>query len=165
MIKAGAHTYIPDDIECYEGVELTFGNYCSIGARMKIYSGLHPIIEHPKTVSQFPFNEVWESDYPTCKRDGKVTIGHDVWIATDVSILEGVTIGNGAYIGAGSVVTKDVDDYAFVAGNPARVKSYRFDFLMVDRLLEIAWWNWSEDKIKQAIPDMKNINLFIEKYG
>jgi maltose O-acetyltransferase len=55
----------------------------------------------------------------------KVTIGDDVWIGTRVIILPGVNIGKGSIIGAGSVVTKDVPDYAVVAGVPAKVIKYR----------------------------------------
>ena len=50
-----------------------------------------------------------------------VTIQNDVWIGANVIILPGVTIGEGAIIGAGSVVTKDVEEYTIVAGNPAKV--------------------------------------------
>ena len=56
---------------------------------------------------------------------GGIVIGSDVWIAGNCSINDGVKIGNGAVIGAGSVVTKDVEDYAIVAGNPAKLLRYR----------------------------------------
>ena len=48
-------------------------------------------------------------------------IENDVWIGTDAIILRGVHIGNGAVIGANSVVTKDVPDFAIVAGVPAKI--------------------------------------------
>ena len=51
----------------------------------------------------------------------KVTISDDVWIGTRAIILPGVTIGKGVIVGAGAVVTKDVPDYAIVAGNPAKI--------------------------------------------
>ncbi len=54
-----------------------------------------------------------------------VTIGDDVWIGGRVIIVPGVKIGSHSIIGAGSVVTKDVPDWAIVAGNPAKVKKYR----------------------------------------
>ena len=54
-----------------------------------------------------------------------VTIGNDVWIGARVTILPGVKIGNGCIIGAGSVVTKDIPDYAIGGGNPARVIRFR----------------------------------------
>lgn len=54
-----------------------------------------------------------------------VTVGDDVWIGTRVIIMPGVHVGRGAVIGAGSVVTKDVPEYAVVAGVPAKIVRYR----------------------------------------
>lgn len=53
-------------------------------------------------------------------KGGDVLIGDRVWIGYQALILPGVSIGEGAVVGAGAVVTKDVDSYAIVAGNPAR---------------------------------------------
>ncbi|MDB9446468.1 acyltransferase [Anabaena sp. CS-542/02] len=58
-------------------------------------------------------------------RGGDVIIGDRAWIAYRVIILPGVTIGEGAVVGAGAVVTKDVEAYTIVAGNPARVIGQR----------------------------------------
>lgn len=55
----------------------------------------------------------------------QVVIGNDVWIGSRVIILPGVKVGNGAILGAGAVVTKDVEPYAIVGGNPAKVIKYR----------------------------------------
>lgn len=57
----------------------------------------------------------------------KVTIGNDVWIGTRVIVLPGIKIGNGAIIAAGSIVTKEVPDFAIVGGNPARIIKFRGD--------------------------------------
>lgn len=54
-----------------------------------------------------------------------IIISDDVWIGEKVTILKMVKIGKGAIIGAGSVVTKDIPDYAVAAGNPAKVIKYR----------------------------------------
>lgn len=56
-----------------------------------------------------------------------IQISDDVWLGTRVIILPGIKIGKGAIIGAGSVVTKDVPDYAIVGGNPARIIRNRKD--------------------------------------
>ena len=68
--------------------------------------------------------------------------------------MGGVTIHNGAIIAAASVVTKDVPAYAIVGGNPAGIIKYRFDEQHIQDLQRIAWWDWSQDKIK------KNAELF-----
>lgn len=81
----------------------------------------------------------------------KTTIGNDVWIGTRVIILGGVSVGDGAVIGAGSIVTKDVPPYAIVAGVPARIIRFRFSQDVIDKLLEVKWWNLSEDILKQNI--------------
>lgn len=164
MITYGSYTH-HTPIDCYEEVDLTIGNFCSIGSGLKIYSGEHPCIAYPDVVSTFAFKEVWNEEYYPSKMGGKVTIGNDVWIATDVGILEGVTIGDGAIIGAGSLVTKDVPPYAFVAGNPAEVKKYRFEAAVIYDLLTIRWWDWDQDQIKKAMPYMSDVYKFIEKYG
>jgi len=60
---------------------------------------------------------------------GEVIIGDRVWIAYRAIVLPGITIGEGAVVGAGSVVTKDVEAYTIVAGNPARVIGKRSPYL------------------------------------
>jgi serine acetyltransferase len=81
-----------------------------------------------------------------------VVIENDVWIGLDAVILSGVRIRNGAVIGARSVVTRDVDAYSIVAGNPARKVRERFTRKQIDALQEIARWNWAEDKIRLRLP-------------
>jgi Acetyltransferase (isoleucine patch superfamily) len=60
----------------------------------------------------------------TTIKNAPVVIKDKVWIGFNCIILKGVTIGEGAVVGAGSVVTKDVPDYAVVAGNPAKIIKY-----------------------------------------
>ena len=78
-------------------------------------------------------------------------IGHDVWVGAEAMIMPGVKIGDGAMIGSRAVVTKDVEPYAIVAGNPARVIRNRFSDADISKLLEMAWWHWELDQIKGAI--------------
>lgn len=79
----------------------------------------------------------------------RTTIGSDVWIGARAMIKSGVTIGHGAVIGAGALVTKDVPPYAIVGGVPAKVIRHRFDQEMVEALLKLEWWNFSEEKLKE----------------
>ena len=80
-------------------------------------------------------------------------------------ILSGVTIGDGAVIGARAVVVLDVPPYAVVAGNPAKIVKFRFEQSVINRLLAQQWWNWSEPKIKIAMPDLlhNKIENFLDK--
>lgn len=70
-----------------------------------------------------------------------------------------MTIGDGAVIGANTMVTKDVPPYAIFVGNPGRVVKYRFEPETIQKLLEIAWWNWTNKEIKQAMPYLLSNNI------
>jgi acetyltransferase-like isoleucine patch superfamily enzyme len=86
-----------------------------IGARTLVapncsfYSGTHPL-------DPFLRNSTKGPEY-----GAPITIGEDCWIGGNAIVLPGVTIGRGVTVGAGSVVTKNVEDFCVVAGNPARV--------------------------------------------
>jgi len=101
--------------------------------------------------------------HPSCK--GDITIENDVWIGAKSTIMSGITIHNGAIIGAGSTVTKDVPPYAIVAGNPGKIVKYRFTEEQIKDLLEISWWNWKEDKIKELSMTLwsRDIDFFIKE--
>jgi virginiamycin A acetyltransferase len=90
-------------------------------------------------------------DYPW-RPAGDTLVGHDVWIGMEALVMPGVRIGHGAVIGAGSVVTRDVPDYAVVAGNPARVVRRRYAEDEAARLVALAWWDWPVARIAQAVP-------------
>lgn len=94
----------------------------------------------------------------------KTIIGNDVWTGRNVTIMAGVKIGNGAIIGAGAVVTKDVPDYAIVAGVPAKIIKYRFSEDIIFKLNKIKWWDWSDDLIASRYDDFLDVNNFVEKY-
>lgn len=150
----GKYSYADEaiDVSFAEDASLTIGKFCSIARGCKIILGGN---HRGDWISTFPFPAMFEGspdipDYQVSK--GDVTIGNDVWIGAGVTVLAGVTIGDGAIIGAGSVVVKDVAPYAVVAGNPARFKKYRFSHENIELLLEIQWWDWPDDQIREAIP-------------
>ena len=87
---------------------------------------------------------------------GDIVIGNDVWIGYEATILSGVTIGDGAIIGAKAVVTKDVPPYSVVGGVPAKKIKQRFDAETIQKLQQLKWWDWPDEKIRQAIPYLKN---------
>lgn len=141
-------------------IAVEIGNYVSIGDNLTIIGGRHPM----NCISTFPFKERLNLDYTPCSCGEAIIIGNDVWIGANVSIMEGVTIGDGAVIGACSVVTKDIEPYNIVAGNPARFIRYRFRD-QIGALLKIKWWDWDESIIRERIKDFQDIEGFVEKYG
>ncbi len=61
--------------------------------------------------------------------------------------LSGVTIGSGAIIAAGALVTRDVEPYAVMGGNPAKFLRWRFPEEQRQQLLQSAWWDWPETEL------------------
>lgn len=80
---------------------------------------------------------------------GPVVVGSDVWVGFEALIMSGITIGHGAAVAARAVVTKDVEPYSIVGGNPAKHIRYRFDEPTREALLRIAWWDWPNEKVAQ----------------
>jgi virginiamycin A acetyltransferase len=149
-----------------EGSTLYIGKFCSFADGVIILLGGEHRIDW---ITTYPFSVLFEKaklfkGHPKSK--GDVKIGNDVWIGTNALILSGIEIGDGAVIGAGSVVLKNVEPYAIVGGNPAKLIRYRFDEQIITKLREIAWWNWPISKIEEAWPLLlsSNINDFILKY-
>ncbi len=96
---------------------------------------------------------------------GRTVIGNDVWLGQNVIITNYANIGNGVVAAAGAVITKDVPDYAVVAGVPARIIRYRYTPAQIEALNKIAWWNWTDDEIRERFDDFYlPIEEFIEKY-
>lgn len=91
---------------------------------------------------------------------GDIVIGNDVWIGYEAIVMQGVTIGDGAIIGARAVVTKDVPPYTIVGGVPAKPIRKRFSDEMISQLLEIKWWEWPYDKIKENISAIQSGNIY-----
>ena len=151
--------------------KIIIGNYCSIAENTLFILGYHRtdlITTYPfKFLNEYyPNAQVVEEDHIS---KGDIIVGNDVWIGAGVTIMSGVKIGDGAVIGSGSIVTKDVEPYSIVVGNPAKFLKYRVeDPMQRQQLQEIAWWNWSEEKVCRNINKImsNDISAFIaEFYG
>lgn len=179
QITIGDYTYY-DDFSSVENFQknvkylfdfsqdrLSIGKFCMLASGIEfIMNGANHL---SGAVSAYPFTIFggdWSSamdgkSYPT---KGDTVIGNDVWIGYRAAILPGVTIGNGAIIGSYAVVTRDVPPYAIVGGNPAQLIRKRFDDSVIDRLLEIAWWNWPVEKITEYAPLLTgDVDAFLDK--
>lgn len=131
---------------------LVIGKFCSIacGAKFLFNSANHAL----GSLSTYPFPIFFEEwglpveDIPRAwDNKGDIVVGNDVWIGYEAVILAGVTIGDGAVVGARAVVTRDVPPYAIVGGVPAKPIRKRFSDGVIDRLLELKWWDWPVERI------------------
>lgn len=136
--------------------KLVIGKFCSIacGAKFLFNSANHTL----SSLSTYPFPlffEEWNLEKKAVTQawdnKGDIIVGNDVWIGYEAVILAGVHIGDGAVIGTRAVVTKDVPPYTIVGGVPAKPIKKRFPEKTISMLLDMQWWNWSNDKIAHSI--------------
>lgn len=108
-IRLGEGVFINFNSVFLDTCLITVGSRTLVGPNVSFYSATHPLDPALRNGTRGP------------ELGKEIHIGEDCWIGGNVSILPGVTIGRGSVVGAGSVVTKSVDDFTVVAGNPARV--------------------------------------------
>lgn len=83
---------------------------------------------------------------------GDTVIGNDVWIGSEAMFMPGVRVGHGAMIGSRALVTRDVEPYTIVGGSPAKPIRKHFADDAIAMLLEMAWWDWPLERIRDAMP-------------
>ncbi|MEX2566530.1 MAG: CatB-related O-acetyltransferase [Cyclobacteriaceae bacterium] len=140
------------------------GKFCSIGPNLLAGWGIHPI--HGISTSPVFYSSHRPAGF-TLSKNNKVTeklpiyIGNDVFIGANVTILDGVTIGDGAVIGAGAVVSKDIPPYAVAVGCPIQIIKYRFERKVIDRLLELKWWDGDEVTLQKVEKMFFEVEKFV----
>lgn len=143
------------------------GCFCSIASGVAIGGGAHNI----DAVSTSPlFNDgknIFKRNFGHSKfvPYKETIIGNDVWIGNRALILQGITVGDGAIIGAGSVVTKDVEPYTIVAGNPAREIRKRFDHKTIEQLCELKWWDKNEEWLYKYGDHFEKPDILFKQLG
>ena len=143
---------------------LIIGKFCSIACGAKfIFNCANHTLKSLSTYTFPLFFEEWDlpkSEVSTAwDNKGDIIISNDVWIGYDAVIMAGVHIGDGAIIGTRAVVTKDVEPYSIVGGVPAKEIRKRFAPDVVAKLLELKWWNWPSEKIKNNIAAIQSGNI------
>lgn len=130
-------------------VHTQLGKYCSISWNVTIGATQHPL----QRISShaFPYIKRFGFVETDNRFTSKTSIGNDVWFGANSIVLPNISIGNGAVVGAGSVVTKDVPDFAIVAGIPAKIIKFRFGEEQVTALNAIQWWNLRPELIRENI--------------
>ena len=168
-ILVGDYTYY-DDFETVENFEknvkylfpfvgdkLIIGKFCMIASDVLfIMNGANHLSDAISTYPFAIFGDDWSEamegkSYPT---KGDTIIGNDVWIGFGATIMPGVKIGDGVIIATKSVVTKDVEPYAIVGGNPAKEIRKRFSEEKIEKLLDMQWWDWPIEKITENVQNL-----------
>lgn len=173
-IEIGDFTYYDDfeDVHNFEknvkyhfgftGDKLIIGKFCMIASGATfIMNGANHLTDAISTYPFAIFKNGWENamegkSYPT---KGDTIIGNDVWIGYNATIMAGVKIGDGAIIATNSTVTKNVEPYTIVGGNPANEIKKRFSPDHIEKLLKLKWWNWDLEKITQNLKHLTSNNI------
>lgn len=134
---------------------LIIGNYvCIASGAVILLGGNHN--HNADWISVYPFESHIQQSF---KRKKDTIIKSDAWIGMKAMIMPGVTIGEGAIIAAGAVVTKDVEPYTVVGGNPAKLIKKRFSDKEIAMLMEIRWFDWERSEIEEVLDLIMSPNI------
>ncbi len=154
-VEVGDYSYGALLVPGAADAQTTVGRYVSIGPGVRRFGASHPLdytCLHP-----YWYNPnlalVNDRDVP---RSG-IEIAAGSWIGANALILPGCRrVGVGAVVGAGSVVTKDVPDFAVVVGNPAKVVKYRLSSEKRKQVLESRYWELPPELAFKALEAIKD---------
>lgn len=165
QIEVGDFTYYDDPVDVgnfqknvlylfdFMGDKLKIGKFCQIATGVRfIMNGSNHALNGISTYPFKVFGKAWKDVPMDAVSKGDTVIGNDVWIGNSATIMQGVKIGDGAIIGTNALVTKDVEPYSIVGGNPAKLIRKRFDEESIQFLLELKWWDWPVEKITENLP-------------
>lgn len=154
-----------------EGTKI--GNYCSLSNGLGIYRRNHPL----NRISQHAFfynSKISPLKHDTIENDcnNPLIIGNDVWLANGIKIMPSCKmIGDGAIVGSLSVVTKDVEPYTIVAGNPACFIRRRFPKEIEEKIIESKWWVQPLSMVANELfcfanePSLNLLNRFVNHFS
>ncbi len=143
------------------------GNFCSIADNVSIGGGTHPL-DWISTSPAFYFGKehipkrLAKLEYDSS--DPQTVIGSDVWIGKGAILKPGITVGTGAVIGMGSVVTKDIEPYSIVGGNPSKIIRKRFSDNIIEKLIESQWWEKNDKILENCSGSADSVEDFLNKF-
>lgn len=149
----------------------TVGKFSNIASFVRIGASDHPL----DTVALHHFlyrsAEYWDDvqddqQFFAERKSRRASIGHDTWIGHAAQIKPGITVADGAVVASGSVVTKDVAPYTIVAGVPATVLRLRQPRPIAERIIKLAWWDWSHEQLRAGLTDFRTLKAeeFLDRY-
>ncbi|WP_345200497.1 CatB-related O-acetyltransferase [Chryseobacterium ginsengisoli] len=149
-VKVGKYSYGQLNIEAYDHKDekLIIGNFVSIASNVRfILGGNHQI----NTFSTFPLKSVFIGHSPQddSTTKGAIAVEDEVWIGANSIIMSGITLGKGSIIATGSVVTKDVEPFSIVGGNPAKFIKWRIPEELIEERKKINLIDFDIELIKK----------------
>lgn len=149
----------------------TIGKFANIASLVRIGATDHPLdtaaCHHFLYRSELYWDDIKDdAAFFEQRRARRASVGHDTWIGHGAMIKPEITVGDGAVVAAGAIVTKDVAPYMIVAGTPAAPLRPRQPPEIAERLSALAWWDWSHEALREALPDFRAMHAeaFLEKY-
>ena len=161
---------------CEDGFIESIGHFTSINGTVEISVNHHlnmtftsDDIEYFFTPeNKARFHEKLNSDpaSPYGRNKPKITIGSDVYMGAFafINASKVTSIGHGTIIGTGTVVLEDVPPYAVVVGVPGKIKRFRYPPEMIEVLLRVEWWHWSEEEINANMDALMSPEVFYERF-
>ena len=148
------------------------GKHANIAASVRIGATDHPLDRASLHHFMYRSASYWDdieddADWFAKRRARRAVVGHDTWIGHAAMVKPEVTVGHGAVVASGAVVTKDVAPYTIVAGVPAVKVRDRQPPAIAERLIALAWWEWSHARLRETLQDFRSLKAeaFLEKYG
>lgn len=167
-------TDVGDYSYCTSGCDFAnarIGKFANIASNVRIGATDHPLNTASLHHFLYRSDDYWadaprDADWFAKRRARIATIGHDTWLGHACQIKPEVTVGHGAVVASGAIVTKDVDPYTIVAGVPARPIRDRHPAAIAERLIALAWWDWSHTALRAALMDFRSLDAadFLAKY-
>ncbi|WP_084502722.1 CatB-related O-acetyltransferase [Microbacterium indicum] len=167
ILPIGSFSYVVEATSEFSALDM--GRYCSVARGSKVVGGNHPI--GSVTTNSYHYGD-WPREFlpddikylgpreSFPRSYGRGRIGNDVWIGAHCVIKSGITVGDGAVIASGAVVVKDVPPYTIVGGNPAKPIRARFPQEIIDRFLDIKWWNYHPGSFRDL--NMYDVEEFLD---
>jgi phosphonate metabolism protein (transferase hexapeptide repeat family) len=150
----------------------TVGRFANIAAMVRIGPTDHPMARASQHHFLYRSSYYWDdveddAAFFAARAARRTVLGPDCWIGHGAIVKPAITIGAGAVIAAGAVVTRSVDPFMIVAGCPAVPLRARFDARTIDRLLDLAWWDWGHDRLRTALADFRHLTAeaFLDRYA
>ena len=168
-VELGDYSYIVNDSDA---AYATIGKFCSIAAMTRINPGNHPMERASQShfsyrASAYFAGAADEAEFFAWRRSHRVTIGHDVWIGHGAIMLPGRTVGTGAVDRGrrGGDQGRGCPTASSPATRPAS-SGARFPEEIAARLQRLAWWDWSHERLRAALPDFQKLSIdrFLDRH-